>query len=355
MKINARHINWKIAGVHLAFWSCYVTMNHFINMVQNPGIEMFFIDSIGKYFVAAFVFYITAYFILPTFWRTKKYFFAGLCIALMCPLSFLLKKILYFKLFIHFGYPELPYTNAQFFFLNIWWWTQYTLFAFGFWFAKESLRKEKKLRIKEQQQLVIEKERLALEIAKLKAQINPHFLFNTLGFFHNRMLTKDPPLADGLISLTEIMRSSIRQADNDGLVPLAEEATNIENLISIYKLRYDRTVFISFENVIQDSQLKILPHILITLVENALKHGELHNPGSPLLITLKLQDGNMMFTTRNRKKIGPKERSFGIGTKYIISQLKEMYQERYKLEVNDDADTYKVMLSIEIQALTEAS
>lgn len=355
MSKSGNHIKWRVVLGHLFFWVAYTTLNHFINMVQNPGIEMFFIDSIGKYLVAAFIFYITALFILPTFWEQGKYIIAAACILLMSAFSFLLKKFLYFKVFIHFGYPVLTYTNAEFFFLNIWWWSQYTLFAFGYWFASESLKKEKRLRLNEQKQLIAEKERLALENAYLKAQINPHFLFNTLGFFHNRMLSKDPLLAEGLISLTEIMRSSIGRTDKNGLVFLSEEIENIHHLILIYKLRFNQVVFVSFACRVDDTNLKILPHVIMTLVENALKHGDLQDEKYPLQISIYIQNHRLMFITKNKKREGPKDLSHGIGMKYLTAHLERMYGDHYQLNMHDEAAFYTVTLSITTEALSRAA
>lgn len=340
--------------IHLVFWALFITMNHFINMVSSYPTRIYLIDSIAKYGVAAFLFYTTALIIFPHFFRKGRYWLLAISIISMSFLSYAIKEFLYTKVLIHFDYPPLAYTRTEFFFINIWWWFQYTLMGVGYWYAKDSIEKQKMLRQAQLLQQQSEQEKLILENARLRAQINPHFLFNTLGYFHNRILDLDPELAEGVVALSDIMRSAIREPDQQGMVLLEEEVGSIENLVGIYQMRYSNGVYINLDIQVQHAGLKILPHILITLVENAMKHGALHDPQHPLTITMWSGADDLCFKVHNKKQTGPKERSHGIGIRYIRSQLDYTYKDHYSLEIIDEKDDYTVTLiigSLSMQAI----
>lgn len=334
----------KIILIHILFWIIYVPLNYFLASVQYNYITLPFIDSLAKYSIAAFIFYITVFLLLPQFLVTHKYVVLCLCILAMAFVSYIFKFFIYLLIMPLMGLEEMPYTHTEFFLMNLWWWYQYTLFAFGYWFAMESIKRERRLRI-------AEREKLALENAQLRAQINPHFLFNTLGYFFNKINDSHPEVAEGIISLTEIMRATIRKTDKEGLVFLQEEVENMEHLISIYQMRYNNEVYIHFEQEGDLYGLRILPHILITLVENAFKHGDIHDATSPLHITLKMNEDGLHFCVHNKKRFGPKEISHGIGVRYIQSQLESTYSASHTFLVEDGHYYYTTSIFITAAAL----
>jgi LytS/YehU family sensor histidine kinase len=233
------------------------------------------------------------------------------------------------------------------------WVCHYFLLAAGFYYFQSSIQKQKGLRKAAedlakatQEKAAKEKEAAQLEIAGLRAQINPHFLFNTLAYFYSKTYQSQPDVGEGIAALSDIMRSAIRKPDWDGLIPLDEEVNNIEQLISIYQLRYNNTVFISFKQEGNTQSLRILPHVLNTLVENALKHGELHKEEYPLLIHLKIDQGNIHFSVQDKKRTGPKEMSHGIGMSYITTHLKNFYKDRYSLDIDENENFYSIALNI---------
>jgi LytS/YehU family sensor histidine kinase len=91
----------------------------------------------------------------------------------------------------------------------------------------------------------------------------------------------------------------------------------------------------------------IIPFVLITLVENAFKHGDLKKQDSPIDIKLIVERNKLSFYCRNKKKSGPKELSTGIGLENIIKRLDLAYGDKYKFAVKDEVEFYTTELTID--------
>lgn len=209
------------------------------------------------------------------------------------------------------------------------------------------------LRDDRKQRKVLEEQKMQLEVEKsqanfnfLKAQINPHFLHNTLNFLYAKSLPYSAELSEGILTLSDIMRYSLGPAARDGKVLLKEEIEHVRNVIKINQLRFSNNLAVQFDvNGVVNGAL-IVPFVLITLVENAFKHGDLKSPDAPIIIKLSIGDGILRFYCRNKKKAGPKELSTGIGLDNIKKQLDLTYDKNYSLNIKDEAEFYTTELTI---------
>lgn len=342
----------KILRWHILFGIGYFLLEYFSDMILGNDMTL----------VKEFIFFITQnvylfygmLFVLRKFsFRSKRMllFSVGRLVVIVGSYVALRYWVRYYFLatFFEKEYGELPF--------NMWitssiiWIVNYTIFASAYFYFQSSLEKQKKLLEAKEEKAKGEQKRLALENAQLRAQINPHFLFNTLSFFHSQVRKVLPETGAGIIALSEIMRSAIRQPDQDGKVPLAEEVANIEHLVHIYQLRHSNKAFIEFTRESSFVGLHILPHILITLVENALKHGEIRDPHDPLKIDLCISREQMHFRVYNRKCMGVKDPSHGIGIPFLRSQLAFAYPNQFSLDITDDVLYYRTSLHIALQAL----
>lgn len=243
------------------------------------------------------------------------------------------------------------------------WFLQYFLWALGYSYAKRLVKKEADLRksqeekykleqralLLEQDNLKKEKTKLQAEYAFLRSQINPHFLHNTLNFFYVKSLHCSSELADGILTLSEIMRYSLHANDNNGyIVPLSKEIEHMQYVIKINQLRFSNRLNIDFTIQGDVDTVHIIPFVLITLVENAFKHGELTDPACPLTLRLSLDNdtGLFVFSTHNRKKTGPRELSHGIGMDNTRKRLQWSYGNDYTLIINDEPEFYTTELKI---------
>ena len=211
-----------------------------------------------------------------------------------------------------------------------------------------NLRDEKKQRkILEAQKMQLEVEKSQANFNFLKAQINPHFLHNTLNFLYAKSLPYSPELSEGILTLSDIMRYALSEGNaRDGKAPLKDEIEHVRNVIKINQLRFSNNLNVEFEVEGVVNGATIIPFVLITLVENAFKHGDLKNTINPIVIRATIENKQLHFYCRNRKKTGPKELSTGIGLDNIKKRLDLAYGKHYSLQVKDEAEFYTTELTI---------
>lgn len=210
------------------------------------------------------------------------------------------------------------------------------------------LRDEKKQRkILEAQKMQLEVEKSQANFNFLKAQINPHFLHNTLNFLYAKSLPYSPELSEGILTLSDIMRYALSEGNTrDGRTLLKDEIEHVRNVIKINQLRFNNNLNVQFQVDGMLNGATIIPFVLITLVENAFKHGDLKSNETPILIKTSVDDHQLYFYCRNRKKSGPKELSTGIGLDNIKKRLELAYGKNYSLNIKDETDFYTTELII---------
>ncbi|WP_165825390.1 sensor histidine kinase [Pedobacter yonginense] len=227
--------------------------------------------------------------------------------------------------------------------LLIWIFIKYALFAFSYYYATENIKQQKQLRL-------MEREKHEAEYAFLRAQINPHFLNNTLNFFYAKSLTLSAELSEGIMILSEIMRYSLEIDKDDKTALLDHELAHIRNVIKINQLRFNNKLQLDFDVKGDTKNVRIIPLVLITMVENILKHGDCTDKLNPVYIILSISelDGLIYFNASNKKKTGPKELSSGIGVVNIRKRLAHHYGSNFTLEIKEGKNDYNIELRLPI-------
>lgn len=198
----------------------------------------------------------------------------------------------------------------------------------------------------------LEAEKTEMELAFLKSQIDPHFLFNTLNNLYGLALEeKSYKTADGIAKLGTLMRYTLHDASADSIL-LSKEIEYLQKYIELQKLRISPDNVVIFNNEISESQghgSQIAPMLLGTFVENAFKYGTSHtNPGK-IKINLKLVDSALQFQITNQ--IITKEdhqAPGGLGLKNVINRLELIYPDNHQLEYKREAGIYKVYLQLNL-------
>jgi sensor histidine kinase YesM len=211
-----------------------------------------------------------------------------------------------------------------------------------------NLRDERKQRkVLEEQKMQLEVEKSQANLNFLKAQINPHFLHNTLNFLYAKSIPYSGELSEGILTLSDIMRYALSEGNTkDGKAPLKDEIEHVRNVIKINQLRFSNNLNVNFavKGVVNGAM--IIPFVLITLVENAFKHGDLKSAEKPIDIKLDVEGSQLYFYCRNKKKLGPKEISTGVGLDNIKKRLELAYGNGCSLNVKDEGDLYTTELTI---------
>lgn len=188
--------------------------------------------------------------------------------------------------------------------------------------------------------------RTTAELASLKAQINPHFLFNTLNNIYSLALTKDDNAAPCIMMLSNIMRYVTDEATQE-MVPLQNEADCIRDFIELNKLRLGSRMKFNYSIGGEPEGKMIAPLLLITFVENVFKYGISNHETSEINIYLVAEKKKITFFCQN--KLLPQAAptySTGVGIANARKRLEYLYPEKHDLEITQDDGYYTVQLSV---------
>ncbi|MCF0074880.1 sensor histidine kinase [Dyadobacter sp. CY261] len=200
---------------------------------------------------------------------------------------------------------------------------------------------------KGRERIMLEKEKTEAELKALKHQINPHFLFNSLSFIYGKVIKLDKETADSVLMLANIMRYALgKNTRIDGTVNIMDELEHLKNVIEINQRRHSHQLNIRYDEQIDDQSTSIVPLVLITLVENAFKHGDLHDPAHPLRIRIETCVDELTFNISNKKGKGLRELSNGVGLHNIGQQLNLTYGNRSEFLIEDSKTHFNVSLKI---------
>lgn len=199
----------------------------------------------------------------------------------------------------------------------------------------------------EEEKIKIEKEKLNAELSYLKAQVNPHFLFNTLNIIYTLATTRSDQTAEAVMKLSKLMRYVIIDVQ-EPFVPVEKEIGYIENFIELHRLRLAKNNQINFHITGNPDGLQISPFILIPFVENAIKHGTSTIMPMIIEIVIALSNNELHFSVINNKLniSSESDNSTGVGIENTRKRLEMIYKKNYTLHITETDKTYEVKLNI---------
>ena len=333
-------------GQHIIFWLIYVI---FFALLHGS-----FNEKYGTEFAVQFVLlpikmaaaYLTIYYLMPRY--LLKGYYASFFL--------LLAMLLIFAGFLHWGtglyligpifYPEENWNGPLFYPAKILKYATYVypvvviaalIKFFKHWYQQQ----------KATQQLAQDK--LQAELKFLKAQIHPHFLFNTLNNLYALTLKKSSNSPEVVLKLSELLNYMLYEC-NVPLVPLRKEIDLIKNYISLERLRYGKRLDISL-NIGGDIHGKMIaPLLLLPFVENSFKHG-VSGLISKAWVSMDIQvKGNQLVMKVDNSKSNGKGEDLdykeGIGLTNVKRRLELLYEGRYDLKILDTDDSYLVVLRL---------
>lgn len=210
---------------------------------------------------------------------------------------------------------------------------------------REELEKQKLKDVIERQK--IEKELIESRNAYLRAQINPHLLFNTLSFVYSNVQDVSPKASEGIMLLSEVMHYALGPVHEDGRTDLAREVEQIRKYIELNQLRFSKPLQLqtSFEGGF--SQHRLPPLLLLTFIENMFKHGILNDPAHPATVSIRCTDSELHLSTRNKKRSSFLTKGFGIGIQNVENRMRKFFREEdFSLNIQEDDLYYETNLRI---------
>jgi len=292
------------------------------------------------------LFYANAYFLLPElFFKQKKarYF-----------LTLLLLAIAFYLLLIFFNVKkpaiiagvEDPLVRASTYKLRQI--RPFLLFIIS-WGISSIIHYAARLRKVENKLIENEKEKIKAELAFLNAQINPHFLFNTLNNIYSLSISNSSQTSASILGLSKILRYITSEMHSE-MVSLEKELSCIEEFIELNKLRLSKdTVQLKFE--INGGRLnkKIAPLLLMTFIENAFKYGVSNEMASPIDISIDIHDDRLEFYSRNLMHQHNKSlEHMGVGILNAKKRLENIYSGKYSLAIDRNNELYEVKLNLPV-------
>ncbi len=204
--------------------------------------------------------------------------------------------------------------------------------------------------INRQNQLKADQERLATEktkaeLAFLRSQVNPHFLFNSLGFIQSRIFKADPEAADMVLQLSSILRKSFEQSENKSST-IQSEMEMINDLTGIMKKRFPNRIHLDIRIDDQVLGQMIEPLILVGFAENMFKHGDLRQQDEPGQVIINLDGEYVLISFRNKIMKGEAHVGSGIGLENTRKRLDLVYGDQYTLEFGEENGYFNLLLKL---------
>lgn len=322
---------------HLLIWGLFILYEVVVVAVLKGDFSSAW-DYIGHYSLNISLFYFHAWAVAQLAHRNEQHFLWLIPLLVLAELScyialnFLLEYIL-----TNYLQVELmrPFEFDYYYWIRATWRGIYFLgFSTGYFFLRNYLREHKRAELAEKQHLlkIIEKKNLQHELIKsqnayLKTQINPHFLFNTLNFVYNSVRKTSSEAAEAILALSQMMRYALQNEDDQSETVLLEEIEHVESLISIHQIRHKHQLQVHLNYTDNLAGVKFIPLVLITLVENLFKHGNLTHPVYPAQISITLEVDILQISTTNL--IGStKTEGHRIGLDNIQKRLLQAYGNR---------------------------
>jgi len=210
------------------------------------------------------------------------------------------------------------------------------------WFLVSGLQKEL---------LEKEKQKAKVELKALKAQINPHFFFNTLNSIYSMALDKDERLPGTVLQLSDLMRYFL-YGSRDNFIPLEKDLTVVKEYIALQKLRSNAQLDIETKISGEISDQQIAPLLLITFLENAFKHGAKGSTENTFIkLDIKVEKNKLNFTVENNKGIIDEVKTGddnGLGLENVKRQLELLYPGKHLLNIQDGQDRFVVALQLSL-------
>jgi len=336
---------WKHRLDHIIFWGATVLFHMYtrFDLLSERGLDYFLVEIIVRNGLLAAVIYTNLNLLIPAFIKRQRVFAYFSLLALSLVAYALLKNA-------HDAFSSGGDTDAwrQHFFQNTFYNLSIAVFYVAFSIALE-LSREWYL----QREIIrqIEVEKLHTELAYLKAQINPHFLFNSINTIYFQIDKENSVARKMLSSFSDMLRYQLYEC-NGVEIPVEKEVIYLKNYVELQRMRKDENYAIDFESSADLHSFNIAPLLLIPFVENAFKHVSHFKSGNRISVSLGTNAGRFfMHVFNTRDDSSNQKNDHGIGLRNVARRLELTYNGRHNLEIMEQPDSFEVKLTLQLLSL----
>jgi two-component system, LytTR family, sensor kinase len=333
---------WKYRADHVLFWLITIGFHIYtrIPLISKSNFGQFSVEIILRNALLALVIYANLLLLIPSLLQKRKFIAYGVSLVALLFSYSLLKNA-------HDVYlaSQMPFKNNLSFFSNTFYNFSialfYLTFSVGLYLSKEWYFQREKLQ-------QIELEKVNTELAYLKNQINPHFLFNSLNTVYFQIDKSNSEARDTLLKFSEMLRFQLYEC-NGKEIDLEKEISYVQNYVDLQRTRKDENYKIEFSINSDLKNATIAPLLLIPFIENSFKHSS-HFTDRMNEVRIQVERNENLFSLKiaNTKENQKDKGSSGIGIKNVKRRLELQYPGKHILSVKETDDWYEVQLTIHL-------
>lgn len=333
----------KRVTLHIALWALYTLAEFFANLPHYPDRTELLVRTLCFLPVIALPFYFVGYYLVPRLlWRGQKALFWLACLLVL--LCVMIIRVQWENWFWYFWMGQrfnIPLSKISKNLIR-----DYAVIGLAVSF-KVIRDWDHKDRLATQ----LQQEKRDAELQFLRAQIHPHFLFNTLNNLYGLALANSPQTANSILQLSGLLDFMLYECNGER-IPVEKEIALIGYYIELERLRFGKRLQLDFQHDLGSGQQQIAPLLLLPFVENAFKHGASAS-NKPVFVKIDLKAGekNLIFRVENSQNQQEKQAatgSKGIGLRNVEKRLQLLYPNRYSLHKTECADVYLITLQLEL-------
>lgn len=338
---------WVKILLHLIFWFYIFAWNDVVGRLFTNAKTHSFAYYFGPLFISHYllfptVFYVNYFFILPRYYQKNsmvKAWVGWVLLALAFIGSrYLIQEILFFKWFGIKNYFA-DTTVGYYIFDNIYYGGLFIVMSVLLWIVDDNLKSQ-------QEKYLLLEEKKSAQLAFLKNQVNPHFIFNTLNNIYSLVSSHSDKALPSIEKLSHLMRYMYKDSDAEQ-VSLQREIEYINSFIELQNIRLSNQSSLQYQFTGNIAQQTIAPLLLIPFIENMFKHGILNNHTKPLQINIEVQENDLRLHAVNFINHNIKDTSSGIGLSNVKKRLELLYP-THTLQILQGDTLYDCTLQINL-------
>lgn len=347
LPLNIKYTKTTRIIAHIAFWLVYLFAYILISLPSGRELNILLLNSFFTLPIDILATYFTIYFLIPKYLINKKYIEFIIFFIISAFTIILIARLITYFVYIPLYFPELLKTNS-FWKFNFF---TYSVSTYAVVFLASAIKLTKYWFIIEKQRSTLINEKLQNELAFLRSQLHPHFIFNTLNNIDSLIYSDKQAASKSIIKLSEILRYMLYESNSEKVL-LQKEIEYIKNFIDLQLLRIKDKNFIYFAINGNTETHIIAPLLFIPLVENAIKHGDKSVESPGIFITLSIINNTLFFEVINYFKEENKTMQFvkigGIGIPNLKRRLELLYPGKYNFSTQAENNMFAAKLQIEL-------